>query len=117
MDLIIDVVSCKSNNVLPHEGQEIYSVFEILDLVEYGKSLFIDNDLQVAESDEHIYSGTFVNSALKLNKTKDRAAKSINTYSKYFPTKENCFFNGIADGSSHTVECWINQTTNVRTSD
>ena len=37
-------------------GQHI----EILDLVEYGKSLFINNDLQVAESDEHIYSGTFV---------------------------------------------------------
>ena len=51
-------------------GQHI----EILDLVEYGKSLFIDNDLQVAESDEHIYSGTFVNSALKLNNSKDRAA-------------------------------------------
>ena len=51
-------------------GQHI----EILDLVEYGKSLFIDNDLQVAERDEHIYSGTFVNSALKLNNSKDRAA-------------------------------------------
>ena len=51
-------------------GQHI----EILDLVEYGKSLFIDNDLQVTESDEHIYSGTFVNSALKLNKSRDRAA-------------------------------------------
>ena len=51
-------------------GQRI----EILDLVEYGKSLFIDNDLQVAEKDEHIYSGTFVNSALKLNNSKDSAA-------------------------------------------
>ena len=51
-------------------GQRI----EILDLVEYGKSLFIDNDLQVAEKDEHIYSGTFVNSSLKLNNSKDSAA-------------------------------------------
>ena len=51
-------------------GQRI----EILDLVEYGKSLFIDNDLQVAEKDEHIYSGTFVNSALKLNNSKDSDA-------------------------------------------
>ena len=51
-------------------GQRI----EILDLVEYGKSLFIDNDLQVAEKDEHIYSGTFVNSALKLNNSRDSAA-------------------------------------------
>ena len=55
--------------------------------------------------------------ALSDIETKDRASKKINTYSKYFPTKENCFFNGIADGSSHKVECWINQTTNVRTSD
>ena len=51
-------------------GQHI----EILNLVEYGKSLFIDGDLQVAESDEHLYSGTFVNSAMKLNKNKERAA-------------------------------------------
>ena len=51
-------------------GQRI----EILDLVEYGKSLFIDNDLQVSEKDEYIYSGTFVNSALKLNNSKDSAA-------------------------------------------
>ena len=49
-------------------GQKI----EILDLVQYGKSLFIDGDLQVAESDEHLYSGAFVNSAMKLNKNKDR---------------------------------------------
>jgi len=49
--------------------------------------------------------------------TKHRASKSINTYSKYFPTKENCFFNGITANSKHTVGCWINITTNARTSD
>ena len=48
---------------------------------------------------------------------RDRASKSINTYSKYFPTKENCFFNGITPDSKHIVECWINQTTIARTSD
>tara|TARA_Y100001935_G_scaffold185125_1_gene153732 strand:- start:71 stop:1111 length:1041 start_codon:yes stop_codon:yes gene_type:complete len=47
---------------------------QILDLEEFGKSLFIDKDLQVASSDEHLYSSTFVNSGLKLNPTKDRAA-------------------------------------------
>ena len=57
--LVKEVLEDFTSNV----GQHI----EILNLVEYGKSLFIDNDLQVAESDEHIYSGTFVNSALKLN--------------------------------------------------
>ena len=49
--------------------------------------------------------------------TKDRASKSINTYSKYFPAKETCFFKGVEAGKSHTVECWINKTTIVRTSD
>lgn len=55
--------------------------------------------------------------ALLDSETKDRAAKSINTYSKYFPTKENCFFYGIVAGGEHTVECWIQQTTSARTSD
>ncbi len=49
--------------------------------------------------------------------TSDRASKSINTYSKYFPTKENCFFNGVTSNSKHTVGCWIDITTIARTSD
>jgi len=49
--------------------------------------------------------------------TKSRASKSINTYSKYFPTKETCFFNGVEVGKSHTIGCWINKATTARTSD
>ena len=49
--------------------------------------------------------------------TKERASKSINTYSKYFPSKETCFFNGVDAGKSHTVGCWINIATTSRTSD
>ena len=49
--------------------------------------------------------------------TSDRANKSINTYSKYFPTKENCFFNGVEAGTTYNVPCWINKTTTVRTRD
>ncbi len=55
--------------------------------------------------------------ALSDVETKDRASKSINTYSKYFPTKESCFFNGVAANSSHTVGCWVNLATQSRTSD
>ena len=36
--------------------------------------MFIDNEIQVATSDEHLYSGTFVNAGLKLNKDKETAA-------------------------------------------
>ena len=55
--------------------------------------------------------------ALLAPETKLRASKSINTYSKYFPTKENCFFNGLTSGSNYFIECWINKNTIVRTSD
>jgi len=55
--------------------------------------------------------------ALSDEETKDRASKSINTYSKYFPSTETCFFNGLETGNSHTVGCWINKATAVRTSD
>jgi len=55
--------------------------------------------------------------ALSDEETKDRASKSINTYSKYFPSTETCFFNGLETGKLHTVGCWINKATAVRTSD
>ncbi len=55
--------------------------------------------------------------ALKDEKTNKAASKSINTYSKYFPNKETCFFNNVEPGKKYLVECWINQSTTVRTSD
>ena len=51
-------------------GQHI----EILDLKQFGKALFIDNEIQVAESDEHLYSSTFVSAGLDLNQSKEKAA-------------------------------------------
>ena len=51
-------------------GQHI----EILELEQFGKALFIDNEIQVAEKDEHLYSSTFVNSGLSLNSNKEKAA-------------------------------------------
>jgi spermidine synthase len=51
-------------------GQHI----EILELEQFGKALFIDNEIQVAESDEHLYSSTFVGAGLELNQANERAA-------------------------------------------
>ena len=62
------------NNVLEDFTSKVGQHIEILDLEEFGKSLFIDNELQVATSDEHLYSSTFVNSSLKLGKGKDKVA-------------------------------------------
>ncbi len=62
------------NNVLEDFTSKVGQHIEILDLEQFGKSLFIDNELQVASKDEHLYSSTFVNSSLKLNKAKDKTA-------------------------------------------
>ena len=62
------------NNVLEDFTSKVGQHIEILDLEQFGKSLFIDNELQVATNDEYLYSSTFVNSGLKLNKAKDKVA-------------------------------------------
>ena len=62
------------NNVLEDFTSKVGQHIEILDLEQFGKSLFIDNELQVASKDEHLYSSTFVNSSLKLSKAKDKTA-------------------------------------------
>ena len=47
----------------------------------------------------------------------EKANKKIYTYSKYFPSKEDCFFNDIEVGSNYKVGCWIGRSTKVRTRD
>jgi spermidine synthase len=62
------------NEVLEDFKSKMGQHIEILNLEQFGKSLFIDNEIQVATSDEHLYSSTFVNASLKLNKDKENAA-------------------------------------------
>ena len=64
------VVKKYLENFTSKVGQHI----EIIDLEQFGKSLFIDSELQVAEKDEHLYSSTFVKSGIKLNKKKEKTA-------------------------------------------
>tara|TARA_B100002051_G_C16711839_1_gene627071 strand:- start:375 stop:1415 length:1041 start_codon:yes stop_codon:yes gene_type:complete len=61
-------------NILEDFISKVGQHIQILDLEQFGKSLFIDSELQVAEKDEHLYSSTFVNSGLKLNTEKINAA-------------------------------------------
>ncbi len=48
-------------------------------------------------------------------------AESVNSkikiYSQYFPATETIFFYDLKKGDPYKVECWINETTTVRTSD
>ena len=45
----------------------------------------------------------------------EQAQSRINTYTAQFPKKEDCFFHGINDGTSFTFDCWIGETSTVRT--
>ena len=62
------------NDVLEDFKSKVGQHIEILDLEQFGKSLFIDGEIQVASTDEHLYSATFVGSGLDLNKDNERAA-------------------------------------------
>jgi tetratricopeptide (TPR) repeat protein len=47
----------------------------------------------------------------------EEANKLINLYRQYFPAGEQLFFNSFKIGESYRVECWINETTTIRSSD
>ena len=57
--VVEEIIKCFKSE----QGQFI----EIMKLKEFGNALLIDNELQVAESDEKLYSSTFVNSSLQLS--------------------------------------------------
>ena len=44
----------------------------------------------------------------------DQASTLISMYVMQFPTGDDLFFNGIAEGSSYRVGCWIQENTTVR---
>jgi len=44
----------------------------------------------------------------------ERATQLIDTYRQYFPNVEITFMYGLSDGDIYRVECWINETTRVR---
>jgi tetratricopeptide (TPR) repeat protein len=44
----------------------------------------------------------------------ERVNGTIRSYAQYFPRKEEAFFRNITEGSSVSVECWVNETTKAR---
>ena len=47
---------------------------EVMDIAEFGNSLFIDHEIQVAEKDEKIYSSNFFKSSYDLSKKNNNVA-------------------------------------------
>ncbi len=48
------------------------------------------------------------------SETAAAAQKLINQYKQYMPSQEDGFMKGLKAGQSHTVGCWINESTKVR---
>ncbi|MCL2511647.1 MAG: hypothetical protein FWF09_06320 [Bacteroidales bacterium] len=93
---------------------------EVLILI--GKMYASSSDL--CGDDEIAKKAVFWAAVDKFNEAKridpsvaDEANKLINTYRQYFPSGERLFFNSLNVGDSYRVECWINETTTIRTSD
>ncbi len=47
----------------------------------------------------------------------EKANKLILSYSKYFPNKEEAFFQNVFEGAKYMIGCWINETTTARFND
>ena len=62
------------NNILETFTSKVGQYVEVMNLEEFGNALFIDNEIQVAEKDEKIYSSTFFKSSFDLNKKNNNVA-------------------------------------------
>ena len=47
----------------------------------------------------------------------EKANKRISTWSKQFPSKEDCIWEDLEEGTTYKVGCWISRSTRVRTRD
>lgn len=92
----------------------------------YGKpyivlgDLYVQNSKSVGENDFE-RSWVFLLAVDYYNRGKkadpsvaEDANTKINTYSQYFPSKEDIFFNGLTEGQSVTVGGWIGESTTIR---
>lgn len=93
----------------------------------WGKPYIMIGDMysstakECGEDDEFKKNAVYWAAVDKYKKAKDidnsiteEASKKIATFSKYFPKTADAHFEGVHDGDSYTVECWINETTTVR---
>ncbi len=56
----------------------------------------------------------FLTAIGKDNSCKKEAQRQIDVYTRYFPDKQSCFFQGLDEGQEFIVGDWINESTTVR---
>jgi tetratricopeptide (TPR) repeat protein len=80
----------------------------------YANSLNTCSDIKLPKAVFWVAVDMFVKAKQVDPSIADKANELINTYSGYFPNKEEAFFHNIIEGSTFKVECWINENTKVR---
>ena len=80
----------------------------------YANSMNICSDLKLPKAVFWVAVDMFAKAKQVDPSIADKANELINTYSEYFPNKEEAFFHNIIEGSDFKVECWINTTTKAR---
>lgn len=92
----------------------------------YGKAYLLLGDVYAHNSKSYgendfdrsmvfLLAVDYYNKAKKMDSSVSAEAnEKINTYSQYFPNKEDIFFNGLTVGQSYQLGGWINESTIIR---
>jgi tetratricopeptide (TPR) repeat protein len=83
------------------------------DVYAHNSKSFGENDFQ--HSMVFLLAVDYFNKAKKVDSsTEADANERINTYSQYFPSKEDIFFNGLTVGQPYQLGGWIGESTIIR---
>lgn len=94
----------------PNNGK---SYLLIGDLYANNSKTYGENDFE--RSMVFLLAVDYFNKAKKVDPTVEAEANErINTYSQYFPNKEDIFFNGLTVGQSYKLGGWIGESTVIR---
>ena len=99
----------KSAELNPKSGQPYLFIGNL-----YAKSNSECSDLALKNSIYWVAVDKFIKAKQIDPSVTGEANKYIDTYSQYYPNKEEAFFNGVKDGDTFKVGCWINETTTAR---
>lgn len=100
----------KSIDNNPNNGK---SYLLLGDIYAHNSKSYGENDFE--RSMVFLVAVDYFTKAKKVDPTVEADANErINTYTKYFPMKEDIFFNGLTVGQSYQVGGWIGESTTIR---
>jgi len=97
----------------PNSGEALLLIGQM-----YGASSELCGDDEISKKAVFWPAVDKFNEAKRVDPTvTDEANKLINSYRQHFPAGEQLFFYNMKVGDNYRVECWINESTTIRTVD